>query len=77
MLTAGRASVLLTALNERRSVTPTRNRRQNGSCSFVYFSVYVFQVGEGNAKCYEVNSRKDSPGLLMNGSQTRGPRPHL
>jgi len=54
-----------------------RNRRQNGSYSFVYFSVYVFQVGEGNAKYYEVNSRKDSPGLLMNGSQTHGPPAYI
>jgi len=41
--------------------------------SFVCFSIYILHVGEGNAKRYEANSRKDSPGLLMNGPQTRGP----
>jgi hypothetical protein len=61
----------------RPSVTSMRNRRQNGGYSFVYFSVYVFQVGEGNAKRYEVDSRKDSTVLLMNGSQTRGPPAYI
>ena len=54
-----------------------RNRRQNESCSLVYFSVYIFHVGEGNAKRCEANSRKDSPGLLINGSQTRVPPAYI